>query len=214
MGNLVFEQIRVGGDRNFGYLFGDRQAAKACVIDPSYNPEALLERAQRQGLRITHLFNTHGHHDHVNGNEIVVEKTGAKVVWWGQGDNALADGASISIGQYELQILHTPGHSQDHVVLYNPTFGIAFTGDHLFVGKIGGTATEEGARQQYEALQRLLRELPPETTIWPGHDVGCRPSSTLRMEASANPFLEAKSFKEFLQIKQGWSELKKEKGLL
>src|SRR5262245_34348503 len=65
---LVFEQIRTGGDRNFGYLLGDRAAGQAVLIDPSYTPEVLVQRAADQGLRVDYILNTHGHPDHINGN--------------------------------------------------------------------------------------------------------------------------------------------------
>jgi len=65
---LVFEQIRTGGDRNLGYLLGDRIAKQAVLIDPSFSPEVLVERARVQDLTVTHIFNTHGHSDHSNGN--------------------------------------------------------------------------------------------------------------------------------------------------
>mgnify|MGYP001328645311 CR=1 FL=1 len=73
---LIFEQIRVGGDRNFGYLLGDREARQAVLIDPSYTPDVLVQRAKDQGLTVTHIINTHGHADHTNGN------AAAKTRWW------------------------------------------------------------------------------------------------------------------------------------
>src|SRR6476620_4174564 len=76
---LVFEQIRSGGDRNFGYLLGDRSAREAVLIDPSYSPDVFVERAQAQGLTVSHIVNTHGHPDHVNGNERAISLTGARL---------------------------------------------------------------------------------------------------------------------------------------
>ena len=76
---FIFEQIRVGGDSNFGYLLGDREAGVGVLIDPSYTPEAVVERARVQGLKITHILNTHGHPDHTNGNEVAKALTGAMV---------------------------------------------------------------------------------------------------------------------------------------
>ena len=69
---LVFEQIRAGGDRNFGYLLGDRDARQAVLIDPSYSPEVFVGRADEQQLTVTHIINTHGHEDHINGNATAV----------------------------------------------------------------------------------------------------------------------------------------------
>jgi|SRR5215203_6168268 len=74
---LVFEQIRCGGDRNFGYLLGDRDTRECVLIDPSYSPAAFVERARDQGLTVTLVINTHGHPDHTNGNTVAVELTGA-----------------------------------------------------------------------------------------------------------------------------------------
>ena len=76
---LIFEQIRPGGDRNFGYLIGDRDARAGVLIDPSYAPDVFAERAQAQGLTITHIINTHGHPDHINGNDRARALTGAVI---------------------------------------------------------------------------------------------------------------------------------------
>lgn len=210
---FIFEQIRSGGDRNFGYLIGDREAGSAVLIDPSYSPEVFVERAEAQGLGVELVINTHGHNDHTNGNAKVQELTGAKLAIYGAGDLPLEDGQELFVGKFPLRIYYTPGHAQDHIVIYQPDFHLLITGDHLFVGKIGGTATEETSRQQYDGLQRMLRELPPETTVWPGHDYGCRPASTLQLEKAMNPFLLVPNFEAFLALKQGWAQLKAEKGL-
>ena len=76
---LIFEQVRTGGDRNFGYLIGDREVGEGVLIDPSYSPALLVERASVQGLRVTHIVNTHGHADHTEGNATAVRLTGAPV---------------------------------------------------------------------------------------------------------------------------------------
>src|SRR5262245_34871566 len=128
---IVFEQIRVGGDRNFGYLLGDRAAREAVLIDPSYSPEVLAARAQEQGMTVTHIVNTHGHPDHINGNEKAVELTRAKVAAHPmlQPDIALKDGDSLAFGSMRLEVLHTPGHARDHLVLYDAANRLLITGD-------------------------------------------------------------------------------------
>ena len=73
---LIFEQIRCGGDRNFGYLLGDREPAVGVLIDPSYSPEAFVD-APAPRASITHVINTHSHPDHTNGNEQALALTGA-----------------------------------------------------------------------------------------------------------------------------------------
>ena len=214
---LVFEQIRAGGDRNFGYILGDRQARECALIDPSYSPEAFVERAREQGLTVTLIVNTHGHPDHLNGNDRAVALTGAKVAAHprcpAEPDIAIADGQDLAIGSFPLRAWHVPGHSLDHLALYQPDYRLLVTGDLLFVGKVGGTANDADARTEWDSLQRLLALVPDDATVWPGHDYGARPSSTIRLEKATNPFLQCAGADEFLRRKSEWPELKKRLGL-
>jgi len=215
--NLIFEQIKTGGDRNFGYLFGDREAKTAALIDPSYDPEALIQRANLQGLKVNWIINTHGHHDHINGNERAQEITGAQIAIYEKStiahDYGIKDNSEMKIGSLTLKFIFTPGHYPDHMVVYNPDYQIAMTGDHIFVGKIGGTVSEEASIQEFTSLKRIYQELPLEATVWPGHDYGCRPSSTLAIEKACNPFIKCESLEKFLELKVNWPVFKKENGL-
>ena len=215
--NFVFEQIRIGGDRNFGYLLGDRSAGIAAAIDPAYAPDEVKARADAQGLAIGRILNTHGHADHVNGNARMKETTGAPVAAWKGADPApdvaLEDGDAFAIGSLRVEVRHVPGHADDHLLFWLPGQKVAITGDLLFVGKIGGTGTEEEARSEYASLQRVLAELPDDTTIWPGHDYGCRPSSTIGLEKATNPFLLADGIDAFLRLKRDWAAFKADHGL-
>jgi glyoxylase-like metal-dependent hydrolase (beta-lactamase superfamily II) len=167
---LIFEQIRTGGDRNFGYLLADRDARQAVLIDPSYAPEVLVARATEQQLQVKFIVNTHGHEDHTNGNDKAVELTGAPVVGHrglpAKPDVALADGQELAVGALHLKFMEVPGHADDHLVVYEPTYDLLITGDLLFVGKIGGTRSEVDARTEWqschdeEALLRLKAEWP------------------------------------------------------
>lgn len=215
---FIFEQIRTGGDRNFAYLIGDASTQEAVLIDPSYQPEIVVERAKAQGLKVNLIINTHGHGDHTNGNNTAHEMTNADVAAYFESSVphqvGLKDEQRIAVGNLGIKVFYTPGHCDDHIVLYLEKYHVAITGDHLFVGKIGGTVTEEHARQQYDGLQRLYDEMPLQTTVWPGHDFGARPSSTLEIERVSNPFLMANSFEEFLQLKANWATFKNNRGLL
>lgn len=216
--HFIFEQIQTGGDRNFGYLVGDGKSKKAALIDPSYIPEKLVERADAQGLNVDYIINTHSHGDHTNGNAKAKELTGAKIcVFAGSGiakDIGLKDHERLFLGDLELIVFHTPGHSSDHIVLFIPRYKAAFTGDHLFVGKIGGTNTLDNAKEQYDSLGKLFDVMPEEATIWPGHDVGCRPTSTLAIEKASNPFLLAENFQAFCELKENWAAFKTRHGLM
>src|SRR5580704_13079703 len=90
---LIFEQIRAGGDRNFGYLLGDRDAGQGVLIDPSYSPEAFVQRASDQGLTVTHVINTHGHPDHTNGNAKAAELTATPVAAFADSSLVLSSGS-------------------------------------------------------------------------------------------------------------------------
>ncbi len=214
---LVFEQIRTGGDRNFGYLLGDRQAGVAVLIDPSYAPELLVQRAQEQHLRVSHVINTHGHPDHINGNEQAVALTQAPVAAHPdvptRVDVPLSGGDTLAIGALEIRFLHTPGHAADHLVIFEPSYGLLITGDLLFVGKVGGTRSEQDARTEWASLQRVLAAVPDHATVWPGHDYGIRPSSTIGLERKTNPFLLSEDVDAFIRVKADWPELKKRYGL-
>jgi glyoxylase-like metal-dependent hydrolase (beta-lactamase superfamily II) len=214
---FIFEQIRSGGDRNFGYLLADRNAKQGVLIDPSYSPDGFVQRALEQGLKVTHVINTHGHPDHINGNARVVELTGAPLAAHSDSptspDVPLADGQAMSVGTLGLKFLHTPGHSADHLVIYEPSYGVLLTGDLLFVGKVGGTSNDEDARVEWSSLQRLLKVIPDGATVWPGHDYGARPSSTIGIERKTNPFLLCADLAAFLQLKNDWPNVKKRHGL-
>lgn len=213
--DLVFEQIRAGGDRNFGYLLGDRNAREAVLIDPSYSPEVFVERAREQGLQVTHVINTHGHPDHVNGNEQALAMTGARLAAHPllRPELLLEDGTEIAIGTLRLACYHVPGHAPDHLLLHERTADIAMTGDLLFVGKVGGTGNDADARVEWDSLGRLMALLPDVTTVWPGHDYGVRPSSTMALEQRTNPFLQCADVDAFLHLKATWAAFKKERGL-
>jgi len=217
MMDFIFEQIQTGGDRNFGYLIGDRKAKVCALIDPSYDPDGLVARAKAQGMETTLIINTHSHGDHTNGNERAKQLTQAPIAAYKTAPQAheqpLDDNEEVKIGSLTLRMLHVPGHCPDHLLLYNPEYKVAITGDILFVGKVGGTAGEEAAREEWDSLQRIIKEIPGDTTIWPGHNFGCRPSSTINLEKATNPFLLATTFEEFYSLKEQWPQFKADHGL-
>jgi hydroxyacylglutathione hydrolase len=240
---MIFEQIAVGGDRNFAYLIGDEETRAAAVIDPAYRPDLVLERASAHGLEIAYLINTHSHFDHAGGNAHILERTKARAVCGARDlpasspaadrltrpGGAMApasatsppgpmapDSLTLPLGRITLTLIPTPGHTDDSLCILAEepgSPGKLMTGDTLFVGKVGGTDYGEGARAEYDSLHLRLMVLPAETEVWPGHDVGVRPHSTIGEEARANPFLLCRDFAEFAELKKNWLEYKKAHGI-
>ena len=211
----MIKTFETGGDRNLGYLIADDATGRAVVIDPSYNPAAIAEFASQNGYEVVYAFNTHDHHDHTNGNEAFEAATGVRPLKLGDLDaqtgQAVADGAVFPLGYLEVRIIHTPGHTQDSICLLID--GALFTGDTLFVGKVGGTDLEDGARAEYSSLHERLLTLPDDTRVYPGHDVGIAPESTIRHERETNPFLLRPDIESFIELKANWAEYKKEHGI-
>ena len=211
---MIFEQIPVGGDRNFAYLIGDETTRRAAIVDPAYHPERVLARAREAGLTVVYLINTHGHFDHASGNETVLAHGGVSLLAGGTG--GVEDGARVELGTVAVTLIHTPGHTPDSlcVLAEEPgSPGKLMTGDTLFVGKVGGTDFDEGARAEYESLHRKLMTLPDDTEIWPGHDVGVAPHSTVGHERRTNPFLLRESLEAFVDLKRNWAAYKREHGI-
>lgn len=208
---MIFEQIAVGGDRNFAYLVGDQGTREVAAIDPGSGPELVVRRSGLLGVKVRFVLNTHGHQDHTGGNLVVQRLTGAKLAAFAGGDLPLQDGDLLHLGDLRIKTLHTPGHTADSVCFLAGENLV--TGDTLFVGKIGGTHDRESALQEYRALHEKICTLPPGTGVWPGHDYGTRPSSTVGEELRTNPFLLCPDFESFFDLKNNWAEYKRIHGI-
>ena len=211
---MIFEQIPADGDRNFAYLIADESTSEAAIVDPSYAPERALDRATRQGLNVRYVVSTHSHPDHIVGNAHILERTKASEVLHESSPHPsqvrVKDNEELALGAIKLRFLHTPGHIPDHICVLAGTK--LLTGDLLFVGKVGGTGGHfvgSDPQRQWDSLQRLMK-LDASIQVWPGHDYGVAPSSTIGKEIATNPFLLCKNLEEFLHLKDHWAEYKKE----
>ena len=217
----MIKQFLTGGDRNLGYLVADETTRRAAVIDPSYAPETIHDFARQNNYQIEYVLNTHDHWDHTNGNDTMKKLCAKAALLFGDTDPttgiAIADGARLPLGNLEIVIIHTPGHTHDAICFYiedavSNTRAV-FTGDTLFVGKVGGTDLGAGARAEYESLHHKLLALPGDTRVLPGHNVGVALESTIAGERESNPFLTQPDYESFVQLKKNWAAYKKEHGI-
>jgi len=210
-GNVIVRQMEVGNFNIFSYLVADERFREGLFIDPAAEPDLLLKEAADHELSIKYIVNTHSHIDHVMGNSEMVRRTGAKIViheadapglldtprnlleMFGavpspMADILVSDGQEIRVGDVSLRVIHTPGHTPGGMCLYLE--GMVFTGDTLFVGSIGRT---DFPGCSYEDLERSIRTrlytLPGETIVYPGHNYGSSPSSTIQQERRTNAFI-------------------------
>ncbi len=183
--------MKTGFTDNFTYLVGCEKTHFALIIDPQSNVAPVLEKANNLRLLIKTIINTHGHADHTSGNDILKQKTSAKIIMhvkdaerYTNIDIVWRTEKVFRLGDIELQIIHTPGHTPGSICLYAE--GNLFTGDTLFTGDSGRTDLSGGDRTALGASIRKLMTLPEDTIVWPGHDYGPVPHSTLKWEKCHN----------------------------
>ncbi len=209
---MEVEQLQVGFMAVYCYIVACPNTKEALVIDPAGDEDKIVRRINDKGYHLKYIVNTHGHGDHTCGNARMMELTGAKLIMhklddelfntteghamsrqWGftpspPVDIQVEDGDKIAVGDVSLEVIHTPGHSPGGVSLYAP--GHVFTGDTLFVGGIGRTDLPGASMQEFmQSIKERLLTLPDDTIVWPGHNYGSTPSSTIGNESKANPFL-------------------------
>jgi glyoxylase-like metal-dependent hydrolase (beta-lactamase superfamily II) len=188
---MIIKQLETGYLDNFSYIVGCKKSRKALVIDPGPDAEQIVSTAEKEGLEIVTIFNTHGHGDHTAGNARLKALTDANIVihrddadGYPKADLFLSDETSLQVGEITFEVIHTPGHTPGGTCLYAQ--GNLFTGDTLFVGDSGRTDLSGGHRSTLGKSIRRLMKLPEDTVIWPGHDYGPTPSSTIAWEKRNN----------------------------
>lgn len=209
---LYVRQLTYGPMKNFIHLVGAAGASEVAVVDPAWNIPALLEEASRAGKTIVAAILTHSHHDHVNGvpglleaRDLPVYAQRAEIEFnpalreFGDALKPVGPGETVKIGPLEVSLLHTPGHTPGSQCLH--CGGALFSGDTLFVEHCGRCDLPGGdVTQMFESLHRVLGALPDETALYPGHDYGSVPSSTLAHERQHNPYLlhtELEAFSDY-----------------
>lgn len=180
----------------YSYLIGDETTKEAAVIDPVRDVDEYLKVAQRQGLHLHHVLETHVHADYLCGSQELKARLGDQLTIHSSGlggpdwtpayaDHVVHDGDEVRLGTIRLQAIHTPGHTPEHIAwaLYDESRSkdepwLLFTGDLLFVGDVGrpdllgAEAREQLAHQLYDTLFERLAQFPDFTEVLPAHGAG------------------------------------------
>lgn len=191
------------------YILHD-SAGNAVVVDPGGDWQRLIDFLRRNSLTLRMILNTHGHADHICGNAHMKMATGAQigihaldapmlesdtaclasVLDWPfmahQADFTFKDGQSISCGEIQLQVLHTPGHTPGSSCFYDKDQSVLFCGDLVFRGSVGRYDLPGGSEQMlFDSLRNKFLPLPEHTSVLPGHG----PQTSVGVEKRTNPFL-------------------------
>jgi hydroxyacylglutathione hydrolase len=202
---MILLQIPIGSMKNFTYIIGDEENGEAAVVDPHGEVDRILKLASEKNLKIKYVLNTHSHFDHVGGNEELAKKTGAKIVAHTEAptrkDISVKDADTIKVGNLTVKVLHTPGHTRE-AVCYLVDEKL-LTGDTLFIGECGRTDLPGGSpAEMWDSLLNKLAKLDDSIEVYPGHDYGDRPHSTIGHEKQHNYTLKPRSREEFIAFMQ------------
>lgn len=229
---MFFKHIYEKGLAQASYIVGCQATGEALVIDPRRDIQIYIDIAEQEKLKITHVTETHIHADFLSGAKELAALTNAKLLlsdegnteWKYQFDHiGLKEGDSFMVGNLKIDVLHTPGHTPEHISFLltdTPASNkpvMIFTGDFVFVGDVGrpdllekaagyrGTQ-EIGAKQMFESLKKF-KSLPDFVQVWPGHGAGSAcgkalgavPSSTVGYEKISNWALQIDDETKFVE---------------
>jgi glyoxylase-like metal-dependent hydrolase (beta-lactamase superfamily II) len=223
--DLYFRQFHVGEMANLAYLLGSLSTREAMIVDPAWQVNALLDRAEADGMKVVGALATHYHQDHIGGEVFgmkiegveqllsrhpvpihvhQVEADGLKKIT-GASESDLVrreSGDEIVLGEVRIRLIHTPGHtpgSQCFLVEDGTGPGHLVSGDTLFLGSCGRVDLPgSDPAAMYESLHNKLARLPDETLLFPGHLYAPEPSSSIGEQKRTNPFLRVARLQDFL----------------
>lgn len=196
---------------NFIYLIEDMSSKRAAIVDPAWDVPRMLKLAEKHGVTITDILLTHSHHDHINGVNNVLDKYDAELhllnieaEFWGAelGKPSLHHGGdTIQLGETEIEMLHTPGHTPGSVCYLVDDQLI--TGDTMFVFGCGRCDLTGGDPEiMFSTLRHLKEILPGSTVIHPGHDYAVTATVTMKEQVEGNPFMHFDKRDDFVEFRQ------------
>jgi len=209
---MIFKQIKVGPMQNFSYIIGDEKIKEGAVVDAGWEIDKLIDIANKEKLKINKIILTHSHYDHVQKVDELSSKTNANIYFHEDDYNEikrliknpnikivkLKNNDEIKVGDIRIKVIHTPGHTLGAICLLAENK--LLTGDTLFVNAIGRTDLPGGdAIKLFESLQKL-KKLDDNVEVYPGHDYGEVPFSTIGGEKKANPYFMCGTKEQFLNL--------------
>ncbi len=205
---MIIKTLVVGELETNCYILGDEETRQGMIIDPGGDSGLIEKAVQELGLGIKYIVLTHGHADHIGvlselkkitRAQILIHQEDAemlsepeknlsafsyKLITAPKADKLLQDEDKIKIGEIELEVLHTPGHTPGSISLF--TDRIIFSGDLIFCGSVGRTDLPGGSHKELlRSIEEKILVKEDDTVIYPGHG----PATTVREERSNNPFL-------------------------
>lgn len=203
--------LPLGPMENNTYLIADSETGQAVAVDPSFDSELVLDELNRRGWKLTGIWLTHAHFDHIAGVKTLLDATQPQPVvglhpldlpLWRQGGGARIFGQQVepgpepklhfeheqtlSLGKEVLEVRHTPGHTPGHVTFYSRSARAALCGDLIFFRGVGRTDLPGGDMETLlQSIHTQILTLPPDTRLLSGHG----PETTVKDEQAENPFL-------------------------
>ncbi len=209
MKNMIVQQCVLGTVCTNCYFLMNKNTKELLIVDPADAPEKIDQMVIRMEGKPVGILLTHGHYDHILAAEAVREKYGLKLYahqdeaallknptlnlsGYGQNgcrivpDELLVDGQTFEAAGFQIQVIHTPGHTAGSCCYYFEEEGILVSGDTLFCGSVGRTDLPTGSTSQIiDSLHKLLDRLPEEVDVLPGHES----TTTIGYEKRYNPFV-------------------------
>lgn len=211
MNTYSIHSMELGPMENFVYLVHDHASNTAAIVDPAWEVDAMLDFADSRDINITDILLTHSHHDHINGLQQTLEHSDAKIhllkpeaKFWGETLDLPAihhGGDLIKLGESEISVLHTPGHTPGSACYHIGNDLIA--GDTLFVFGCGRCDLAGGdPEEMFQTLKKMKSELPSETVLHPGHNYAPQsPTSDWHTQCQGNPFLHFDEPEDFVKYR-------------
>jgi sulfur dioxygenase len=204
---MILHQLFDKTSSTYTYLLGDAKTGQALVIDSVLeNNGQILRLLQDCGLRLLLAIDTHTHADHITGLGALREQTGCKTMMGAQSvakclSGKFKGGDQLKVGEIQIEVIYSPGHTDDSYSFYIADKGILFSGDTLLIGGTGRTDFQNGdAATQYDSLHSRILSLPDSTMLYPAHDYNGVFSSTLGNEKMTNPRLQVIDKQAYIKL--------------